>query len=35
LDLVQIGVKNDKMLRELRELGVDFYKSHCLYTRDL
>ena len=34
-DLVQIGVKNDKMLRELRELGVDFYKSHCLYTRDL
>jgi hypothetical protein len=31
-DLVQIGVENDKMQRELRDLGVDFYKTHRLYT---
>jgi len=30
-DLVQIGLDNDKMQRELRELGIDFYKSHCMY----
>ena len=34
-DLVQIGVANQPMQRELRDLGVDFYKAHCLYTRDL
>jgi hypothetical protein len=32
-DLVQIGVENDRMQRELRELGVDFYKLHRLYER--
>jgi hypothetical protein len=34
-DLVQIGVENDKMQRELRDLGVDFYKRHRMYTKDL
>jgi hypothetical protein len=30
-DLVQIGLDNEKMQRELRDLGIDFYKSHCMY----
>ena len=34
-DLVQIGVDNDKMQRELRDLGIEFYKKHRLYERDL
>jgi len=34
-DLVQIGVDNDKMQRELRGLGIDFYKTHRLYRRAL
>jgi len=34
-DLVQIGVDNDKMQRELRDLGIDFYKTHRLYQRAL
>jgi hypothetical protein len=34
-DIVQIGTENDKMLRELRNLGIDFYKTHRLYQRDL
>lgn len=34
-DLVQIGVENEKMQRELRELGIDFYKTHRLYQRKL
>ncbi|MCI0519624.1 MAG: hypothetical protein L0Z70_05135 [Chloroflexi bacterium] len=34
-DLVQIGVNNDKMLRELRDLGIDFYKTHRVYQRML
>ena len=34
-DLVQIGVENTKMQRELRELGIDFYKTHRMYERKL
>jgi hypothetical protein len=34
-DVVQIGAENDRMLRELREVGVDFYKSHYTYQKDL
>jgi len=34
-DLVQIGVDNAPMQRELRDLGVDFYKTHRLYRRTL
>jgi hypothetical protein len=34
-DLVQIVVENDRMQRELRNLGIDFYKTHRLYEREL
>lgn len=34
-DLVQIKVENDRMLRELRNLGVNFYKTHRLYTLEI
>ncbi len=34
-DLVQIGVENDNMQRELRGLGIEFYKTHTMYQRDL
>ncbi|MFP3895484.1 MAG: hypothetical protein ACLFV5_01415 [Anaerolineales bacterium] len=34
-ELVQIRGDNDKMLRELQKLGVDFYKVHRLYERAL
>ena len=32
-DIVQIGVENDKMQRELTDLGINFYKTHRLYQR--
>jgi hypothetical protein len=34
-DIVQVGVENDKMQRELRDLGIDFYKMHRMYEKDL
>jgi len=34
-DLVQIGLENDKMQRELRGLGIDFYKTHRTYKREI
>ncbi|MGD8604665.1 MAG: hypothetical protein PVF49_08835 [Anaerolineales bacterium] len=34
-DLVQIGLENQPMQRELRKLGVDFYKAHQMYTLTL
>ncbi|HEX7973760.1 MAG TPA: hypothetical protein VF498_05070 [Anaerolineales bacterium] len=34
-DLVQIGVENDRMQREMRDLGIDFYKTHRLYRTEL
>lgn len=34
-ELVQIGLENDRMQRELRDLGVDFYKAHRVYRKDL
>jgi len=34
-DLVQIGTENERMLRELRSLGIDFYKTHRMYSRFL
>jgi hypothetical protein len=34
-DLVQIGVDNENMQRELRDLGIDFYKMHRRYERAL
>lgn len=34
-DLVQIGTENDVMLREMRSFGVEYYKAHRLYGRDI
>jgi GNAT superfamily N-acetyltransferase len=34
-DVVQIGVENLPMQREMRSLGIDFYKSHRMYERAL
>jgi hypothetical protein len=34
-DLVQIGIENDRMQRELRDLGIDFYKIHRIYQRTI
>ena len=35
VEVVQIGLENDRMQREMQNFGVDFYKMHCLYERDL
>ena len=34
-DCVQVGVENSKMQRELRYLGIYFYKTHRMYRRAL
>ena len=34
-EFVQIGMENDKMQREVRDLGIDFYKMHIIYERPL
>ena len=34
-DCVQVGVENSRMQRELRDLGIDFYKTHRMYPRAL
>jgi hypothetical protein len=34
-ELVQIGTENDKMQLELRDLGVDFYKTHTIFRKVL
>lgn len=34
-DIVQIGADNDNMQREMRDLGIDFYKRHRMYGREL
>ena len=34
-DVVQIGVENENMQREMENFGVDFYKMHRTYVRDL
>ena len=34
-DLVQIGSENENMQLELRNLGIDFYKTHRIYRKDL
>lgn len=34
-DLVQVGTENDRMQRELRDLGINFYKIHRLYAKAL
>jgi hypothetical protein len=32
-DVVQIGMENENMQREMRGLGIDFYKTHRIYER--
>lgn len=34
-DIVQIGVENEAMQREMENFGIDFYKMHRTYQRDL
>jgi hypothetical protein len=34
-EVVQIGMENDKMQRELENFGVDFYKVHRMYIKTL
>jgi hypothetical protein len=34
-DIVQIGVENDRMQRELEDLGIDFYKVHRIYEKSI
>jgi hypothetical protein len=34
-EIVQIGVENEKMQREMENFGVDFYKTHRTYQREL
>jgi hypothetical protein len=35
VDIVQIGMENDNMQRELENFGIDFYKVHRTYTKEL
>jgi hypothetical protein len=34
-EIVQIGMENDKMQREMKNFGVDFYKTHRMYQKAL
>jgi hypothetical protein len=34
-DVVQIGAENDKMQREISSMGIDFYKVHRMYRKDI
>lgn len=34
-EVIQIGVENENMLRDLENFGVDFYKVHRTYARNL
>ena len=34
-DIVQVGVENERMQRELSSLGIDFYKTHHIYRRKI
>jgi hypothetical protein len=35
VDIVQVGVENENMQRELENFGIDFYKMHRLYKKIL
>jgi hypothetical protein len=35
IDVVQIGLENDKMQREIAGLGIDFYKVHRMYRKSI
>ena len=34
-DIVQIGLENDRMQREMRSYGIDFYKTHKFYEKKI
>jgi len=34
-DLVQIGTENENMQREMRNFGINFYKTHRIYERSI
>jgi hypothetical protein len=34
-EVVQIGVENENMQREMENFGIDFYKTHRTYSRAL
>ncbi len=34
-DIVQVGVENERMQRELSSIGIDFYKAHRIYQRKI
>lgn len=34
-DIVQIGSDNERMLNELRGMGINFYKAHQMFSREL
>ncbi len=34
-EVVQIGMENEKMQREMENFGIDFYKGHRVYRRNL
>jgi hypothetical protein len=35
VEVVQIGLENENMQRELENFGIDFYKMHRTYSREL
>jgi len=34
-EVVQIGIENEAMQRDMENFGIDFYKVHRTYSRDL
>jgi hypothetical protein len=34
-EVVQIGMQNDRMIREMENFGVEFYKMHRIYNRNV
>jgi hypothetical protein len=34
-EVVQIGLENDRIQRELQNFGIDFYKMHRMYVKEL
>ena len=34
-EAVQIGTENDRMQREMKNFGIDFYKMHRTYKKEL
>ena len=34
-DVVQIGTDNEVMMREMKNFGIDFYKQHRVYKKEL